>query len=389
MKIVYNDGLKIIAAENGKTTEYGCDFHAKYIEAAKKAEKSAEWKTQGDGARFMGTRKNVDVEKADVSYYNSLNFFGSSDKILFSVTVNGLSGVLTKDLTAEKDSEGHIIHSRERIFNGAEPSVDGRSFVTCIKEDYVNAHLAVYNLDTDDYMLVTDGDSCDADAVYSVKDPNRIYFSSKGAGRDDHGEFVKYSPSSILSYDTENGDVQEIMTDGKMSFVKPKDDKDGNLYYIIKPYGEKKRGFWGTILDIILLPWRLLKAIYNFFEFFTIAFTGKGFTEKSDNPAKSRDKSQKELFIEDNLVNADQEYKKNLRHKDNYAGIAPWDWKLVKRTPEGTVTTIKNGVIDYCVLPDGGVVYTNGKHVIKLSADGKSEKIADTALCTKVALYVD
>ena len=100
MKIVYNDGLKIIAAENGKTTEYGCDFHAKYIEAAKKAEKSAEWKTQGDGARFMGTRKNVDVEKADVSYYNSLNFFGSPDKILFSITVNGLSGVLTKDLTA-------------------------------------------------------------------------------------------------------------------------------------------------------------------------------------------------------------------------------------------------------------------------------------------------
>ena len=26
MKIVYNDGLKIIADDNGKTAEYGCDF---------------------------------------------------------------------------------------------------------------------------------------------------------------------------------------------------------------------------------------------------------------------------------------------------------------------------------------------------------------------------
>lgn len=388
MKIVYNDGLKLITYENGKTCEFGCEFHEKYIDAAKKEAKNSEWKTQGQGARFMGAQRNINPEKADVSYYNSVSFYNSPDKLIFSVTVNGLSGVLTKDLTAETDSEGHIIHSRDEMFCGAAPGADGNSFATCVKENFVNSHLAVYNLAADDYSTVTDGDSADFDAVYSVKNPNVIYFSSKGAGRDGEGEFVKYSPSSVYSFNTMSGEVDEVLSDSDKSLVKFKDDKNGNFYYIVKPEKQEKRGFWGTMLDIVLIPWRILKAIFNFFEFFTIAFTGKGFSEKSNNPAKPRDKSQKELFIEDNFINAEEEYKKNLRHKDNFAGIAPWDWKLVKRSPSGEETVIKNGVIDYCLLRDGGVIYTNGKHVIKL-ADGKTEKIADAALCTKVAVYED
>lgn len=389
MKIVYNDGLKLITYENGKTREYGCEFHEKYMEAAKKEAKNSEWKTQGQGARFMGAQSNINPEKSDISYYNSVEFFNSPDKLIFSVTVNGLSGVLTKDLSAETDSEGHIVHSRDEVFCGAAPSANGNTFATCIKENYVNGHLAVYNLADDDYSVLTDGDSADSDAVYSLKNSETIYFSSKGAGRNGDGEFVEYSPSSIFTYNTASGEVSEILSADKKSFTKPKEDEDGNLYYIVKPERKEKRGFWGTLLDIILIPWRLLKAIFNFFEFFTVAFTGKGFSEKSNNPAKTQDKTQKELFIEDNLINAEEEYKKNLRHKDNFAGIAPWDWQLVKRTPCGDEISIKNGVIDYCLLRDGGVIYTNGKHVIKVLAGGKTEKIADAALCTKVAVYED
>ena len=115
-------------------------------------------------------------------------------------------------------------------------------------------------------------------------------------------------------------------------------------------------------------------------------FTGKGFTEKSGNPAKTQNKNPRELMIEGNLINAQNEYKNNLRHKDNYAGIAPWSWQLIKQDKNGNKTVIKNGVIDYSLSSDGEIVYTNGKHVVKIDLNGKQEKIADTVLCTKVSI---
>ncbi len=388
-KLIYNDRLTIKTLQDGEIKEYSSDFHTNYVESARKAAKSVEWKTKGAGARFMrdGANEEEFSNESDVSYFDSLEFLGSPDKIIYSITVNQLSGVMTKDLTADKDGEGHVIHSREDVFCGAYPNKTNDKFVTCIKSGYDNAHLAIYDLKTDDYITVTDGDSCDFDAVLSRVNDSLVYFASKGVGRNNNGEFVKFSRSSIFTYDLFTGDVEEILSDSEKSLTKPKDDKNGNLFYVIRPETEKKTGFFKLLLDIILIPWKLLKALYYFAELFTMMFTGKGFTEKSANPARTMKKSQGMIVIDDNLVNADEEYKKNLRHKDNFAGIAPWSWQLVKRSKNGEVTPLKNGVIDYCVLSDGRVACTNGKHVFIVDENGKSEKIADTDVCTRISRF--
>ena len=387
-KIVFNDGLTLKTFENGVVKSYESDFHSNYAEAAKKAARDSEWKTKGAGARFMGVSDVYDTneENGDISYFNSVDFLNSPDKIVYSITVDQLSGIITKDLTSKKYDEGHIIHSRELVFNGAHPEKNGKRLVTCIKDNFVNSHLAVYDMDSSDYMTVTDGDSADFDATFSSRNDSLVYFASKGAGRNSRGEFVRYSPSSIYTYDLFGGDVEEILSDEKKSLVKPKDDTDGNLYYIIRPEIENKRSVFGTLLDVLLIPWKLFKAIFYFFELFTTMFTGKGFSEKSNNPAKTMDKSPREIVIEDNLINANEEYKRNLRHKDNFAGIAPWSWQLVKRDRNGNVTPVKNGVIDYRILSGGRIVYTNGKHIVLINADGKCEKLADATLCTKLSV---
>ena len=389
-KIVFNDRLAIKTLTDGAIKEYSSDFHSNYVDSAIKAAKSVEWKTKGMGARFMreGSAEETYTDSNMISYFNSVEFFGSPDKIIYSITVNDLSGIMTKDLTADKDSEGHVIHSRENVFCGAYPDKANDKFVTCIKTSYENAHLAVYDVKTDDYMTVTDGDSCDFDATFSRSGDSLVYFASKGVGRDANGEFVKFSHSSIYAYDVFTGDVEEILSDPNKSLIKPKDDGKGNLFYITRPEQKNKTGFFRLLLDIILIPWKLLKAIYYFAEMFTMMFTGKGFTEKSANPARTMKKSQGMIIIDDNLINAEEEYRKNLRHKDNFAGVAPWSWQLVKRTKSGEVTVLKNGIIDYCVLSDGRIACTNGKHVLIVDENGKSEKIADADLCTKISCFI-
>ena len=150
-----------------------------------------------------------------ISYYNSIDFLNSPYKIVYSITVDSLSGIITKDLTDENFDEGHIIHSRELVFSGASPNKDGKKLITCIKDNYFNSHIAVYDIDSSDYMTVTDGDSVDFDAAFSTQNDSLVYFASKGAGRNGQGEFVRYSPSSIYTYDLISGNIEEILSDEK------------------------------------------------------------------------------------------------------------------------------------------------------------------------------
>ena len=390
-KILYNDNLKLFLYENGKTEEYSCDFHDEYLDRAVRAAQSVEWKTQGFGARFRGDAyAEIQQEKlTDNSYYNSLSFDAEGKKILYSVTVNELSAMIGKIPDHNKNNETSFIHARDLVFLGCSPSRDGQKICTCVKQNYYNSHLAEFDLRTNDYATLTDGDCADCHAKYSVANDRVILFDTKGAGRNGDGDFVRFSPASLCSYDVDSYEMTELLASSDRSYEKPSDDAEGNLYYIEKPLREKSGDSVGrTLLNILLIPWRLLQAIYFFLESFTTVFTGKGFSHHGDsNPAKRQDKKPQEILIEGNLVNADREYKNNLRHKDAFAGYAPRSWVLKKKAPDGTVTDLCRGVIDYTVLSDGSVVCTNGKHVIRIDEKGRCEKIASATLCTFVASY--
>ena len=387
MKIIFNDNLTIKSLSDGEIHEYPCDFYDKYVKTLEKMAKSQEWKYSGIGANFRGDTFNIEQVNTKNSYYTSLDSFASADKVLFSVTVNEVSGIFIKDLTAEIDSESHVIHSHECVYSGSCPNEDGNSIVTSLKEDYVTAHLAVFNLATTDLSTLTDGDCYDFDACYSKTNPSKILFASKGVGRDSDGDFVAYSNSSILSYDLNGWEIEELYTDKNCSLEKPRDDKNGNFYFIEKAYGGKKSGFFRTLLDIILIPYRILEALVSFIELFVTSFTGKGFSKTTNSGnLKKANKTKGEIFIEGNLINVDKEYKNNLKHKDKFAGYAPRSWKLIKVDSEGNKTVLATSVIDYVLLDDGSIVYTNGKHVLLLK-DGKTEKLADTSMCTQVAVY--
>ena len=234
-------------------------------------------------------------------------------------------------------------------------------------------------------MTLTDGDCFDANPSFSSYN-GEILFDTNGAGRNADGDFVQYSPSSICSYNVNSNEITEILSYPDRSLSKPFRLQNGDLYFVEKPIAKEKSGIGRTILDVILIPWRLLTALFYFFETFTIAFTGKGFNKNGSNPAKNRDKSDRDIFIEGNLVNAEKEYKNNLKRKEEFAGYAPASWKLIRLSEDGTRSVIANGVIDYALSSDGSVAVTNGKTVYLVLPDGKKTKIADASLCSRVAI---
>ena len=290
-KILFNDNLTVKKYENGKIEEFSCDFHDNYIDRAKRAAQNNEWKTQGEGARFRGdayARLESENQVTDRSYFNSLSFDASGEKILYSVTVDRLSAMVSKIPDHEKENETNIIHSQSLVFRGCSPSKNGKKLCTCVKPDYVTSHLAEYDLMTNDYATLTYGDCADGHARYSEKSDNVILFDTKGAGRDGNGEFVRYSPSSVCRYHTDSFEIEEILSSPDRSYERPSESGNGDLYFIEKPVKEKKEYSVGrTLLYILLLPWRLLKAVYFFWKRLPCCSQAKVFPDTIRTPQKT------------------------------------------------------------------------------------------------------
>ena len=376
MSIAYNDGTKLGLDERLRDSDYISNYYA----VTQKSNDSVEWKTSGYGAAFRGETSGSRGEEKVEAYINSVACV-SENEAVYSFSVNNMSGLYKKNFALEKASESHVIHSNTTEFLGADYNEKTDSAIVSIKTDAVCANLALIDLQSGDYRAVTGGDSKDSNPSYSVFKPNTVLYDTSGVGRDYGGSFVKYAPAKIAALELDGMKITEIFGDDKYSYVCPKDDGKGNIYCIRRPVSDKKKR--NIFIDILLIPWRILQAIYYFLESFVLLFTGKTFTEKTENPTKGRSRDSRSIMIDGNLIEADKEFKRNQRNKDKLAGFIPLSWQLV-RLDGGSAEVIKKGVSDFDVLPDGTIVCANGKHVLKIK-DGKTEKIADGSAILKVA----
>ena len=383
-KIIFNDGMKIVLYENNQVKEFDVDFFTQYITNSIKQTEKDRWKHSGLGAQFRGDAiydlQNKQSNEIIRSEITSLSFIDNST-INYSVFINDISAVYSKNLLSEKDSESHIIHDNNLIIKGSNEK--NNKVLLTLSNDNVTSHLAIFDRREDDYTSITDGDSFDENPSYSNYNDNVILFSSKGVGRDFNGNFIEYSPSSIYSYNETTLEVNEIYSDENYSFIKPKQDSLGNIYAIRKPIKEKRKS--NLLLNIILIPFRIAQSIYYMFESFSKAFTGKGFTENNSNPAKNNNKKPNEIFIEGNLIYADKELKLNNKHKDDFAGIIPRSYELIKISTNNEVSVIKKGIIAFDIFKDNSLCVSNGKYILK--TDGiNTEKLCEGRLATCISI---
>ncbi len=378
-KLVFADGDKIGVFDGENVTLYESQYITRYKDYAKSRTKNDEWKYGGEGARFRGDYDIYRTRQETVSaYINGVQWDG--DKILYSFTVNGSSGVYRKDPASEKSPEDHILSSSDHeilsLYNG------GGLLAVTVKNDALTSQIGTLNCVSSELRTLTDGDSRDQNACFSPKNADLVYFDSAGVGRGANGEFTgKYAPSSICSLDLATMEIKEVLSDKKDSFVKPKFSEDGTLYCIRRPTGEKQGG--NPFVEMLLIPVRIFQAIVMFIQSFVVLFTGKSLTSGGANPAKGRDTDSRKLYVDGNLIEAEKEYKRNQKFKDKECGFIPMSWKLVKLS-NGKEEVIKGGVCDFALCRDGGLYYTNGKHVFYLK-DGERKKIADAEVCLCVA----
>lgn len=376
-KVVFADGDRIGVIADGAVTYYESDCIRRLRSYAETKKKNDEWKISGEGARFRGDTDFADREERVDAFINGVGWDG--DKIVYCFTANGSSGVYRKSLD-KRDPEEHILTAADAEILSVD--VCGGLIAVTVRSDDVTSQIGTLDARSFELRTLTGGDSRDANAVFS-EDPRKLLFDSAGAGRTADGSFSgKYAPSALYELDRNTLELT-LLIEGKESFVKPRR-AGGALYCIVRPNREKRSG--NLFFDIVLFPFRLIKALFGFLQVFTVIFGNTSLTSDTgtgENPAKGRDQDAGKLYVDGKLIEADKEQKRNRKFKDREYGFIPASWKLVRFGKERE--ELVRGVCDYDVGDDGSLYYTDGRHIY-LRKDGKETKLADTDRCLCLAV---
>ncbi len=380
-KIVFTDGTKICLLDETGRHERESGFIAKYKENARRIAANNAWKKSGTNAVLRGEYDFSDPYEGEnaPAYLNGVTFTDRENVVAYSFTVGQSSGIYYKDFSREKGDEAHVVHDSDREYLALSfDKKSGTMLVSTQKNGDACRQIAQFIRDGDRQGL-TDGDSRDDNPAFSPSD-GQILFDSAGVGRDARGEFAGYAPSALYALDPLTLDMVCLKEDEKYSYCKPKRDRGGDLYAIRRPAKEKRAG--NPLLEILLIPVRIVEAIVGFVQFFVVAFAGKSLVagkEGGSNPAKGREKKEREIFVEGNRIRVDRELRRNKRFKEKDYGFIPRSWQLVRIGRDGAETVLKSGVCDYA-LGKEGVYCTDGRHIYFLN-EKESRKIADADFC--------
>ena len=121
-----------------------------------------------------------------------------------------------------------------------------------------------------------------------------------------------------------------------------------------------------------MLPFRLVGALFGFLNVFTAKYSGKTLSKSAGTKARNEEK----MFIDGNLINAEEELRANRSRGEQNPGIIPHSWELRCRRADGEDVLIRRGAAAYRVdEASGEILFSNGSAVIRITPDGKEEKI--------------
>jgi len=160
------------------------------------------------------------------------------------------------------------------------------------------------------------------------------------------------------------------------------------LLYIRRPYenGVAKLSPFTILKDTVLFPFRMVYAVFQFFNFFSMRYTGKPLTT-SRGGGVQREQDLKQMMIWGNLVDAGRELRGADRSDSEAPSVVPASWQLMRRGPDGgAAETIAKGVLSFDVSASGDVVYSNGSAIYRLAAGArKPERVLKSSLIEQVA----
>ena len=383
---------KLHAYKNGAAREVSSGVLDAYLRRVKDSAQRNEWKHTGEGAMFREAYvPGADVESRVAGVMSKVHCAAEyGDSLIYSLSIDRTTGIYRQ--FAESSSEGIVLSGG----NFAYQDFDVLGDCCAVSAGFAGeSHIGVLRIGTTDCRIYTEGHCWDSQPVWSKTEPDTIFFCSAGLAETPNQEersqrpmdmsqmatrmftsaaqAVTRGPSAIMKLDVSRDTLDEWIADDTHDYIRPQSMADGSLYYIRRPYtADNGTSMWGCLGEIVMLPVRILGALFGFLNVFSAKYSGK--TLSKSVGVKNRD--EEKLFIEGNLISAEAELRANRNRGEQNPGIIPHSWELHCRKRNGDDVLVRRGVVAYRVDDQtGDIMFSNGSAILNLSPDGKEEII--------------
>lgn len=353
----------------------------KYKQALADIQRKHEWKTSGTGARFMGVYQEPSMSGGENENYAITGIAkGEEGQFFYSIAIGEIGGIYRKDYQQDQMEEDLIISSRDFFIEHL--CCHGTKLLGALDYGLSEKHIVLFTLPESRYVQLTEGDTMEDHPSWSWKG-NGIYFDGRGLSRTENNYVAGVGPGCISYLDMETKEIKEILADDAFDYLKPKEDSEGALYYLKRPYGQKIKSSKNSWMDVLLFPVRIIQAIGSWLNFFTQRYTGESL--RTTGAERARQRPEKEMFIQGNLVQVEKALKESQKRKEEFPGLIPGNWQLCRLRPDGQEELVEKGVLDYDLL-EGGYVYSNGEYILEVNQSGEKKKVSKAYMAMELSV---
>jgi hypothetical protein len=298
---------------------------------------------------------------------------------MYILDLQAVRGLFQFDLA--QDLERRLMHRNEFFAHDLACHPEQGTVATALEQEDGSAHLAFSDDEGRHWNQLAGGDSVDEAPAWIPGAGRRVVFQSAAIGPNKQGQRLGLAPYAIETFDLDGkGEAEPLHQAKDFDLLQPQLSADNTLYFIRRPYkrpGSDAPGFGEFALDVLLLPWRFLRAIYMFFNFLSVMFSGQPlattFGQRQFKPQQAQF-----LTLWGQAIDTKRAMQKN--RGEQAGSLVPKDWELVRRTADGQEQVVATHVVTYDLGPEGSVIYSNGSAVYWQRADGSREKICEQAM---------
>ena len=357
-------GKLFFKAPDADAREVHSEYIQQLLDKREKNQRLHGWKQETSlGTSFIGggmrqdTNENLSVE------FTGLTFVPGENKLLYFIRDEAFGGLFEQDI--ESGKELRLVHRQNLEYEDLNFDPERDRLLCTTRHKNGIANVVSMSRDGSEYRELTTGESCDTSPCWI--DDHRVVYQSQGIARSSGGYIMAYGPASIQLLDMESSEIEPVLEDPAFDFLQPRVCSAGHLYYLRRPY-EAPRQAKHVLVDIVMFPFRLLRAIFHYLNFFSMMYSRKPLTGAGGPEMKI---DAKELMLKGMRIDAERALRRE-RRVNGVPSLVPSSWQLVRRTKTGQETVLARHVAAFSISADDAIVYTNGCGIFQLTPNGSA-----------------
>jgi hypothetical protein len=329
------------------------------------------------GKSFTGRTRHVSTDTLGIQA-TSVQFTAHDRVLYFLRDDDSFGGLFEYDLA--RDSEKRLLHKQYLSLEDLRVHPDGHQLLCAQHARNGATNIVVMDADGSNYRELTGGDTVDTAPAWVPGQADAVLFQSSGLARNPAGYVVAQGPTSIQMADATAGSLSVILEDSHLDFLQPRVDANGFLYFIRRPYETPRYGMGNAVTDALMFPFRLLRALLHYLNFFSLMYTRKPLITAS-GPAVEADL--KEILIKGKRLDAEAALRSGIR-LHGVPSLVPASWQLVCRSPQGEEHVLASHVASFDIASDGTILFSNGYGVFALDGANPPQVLLRDKLIAEV-----